>query len=112
MTDLAELQPDALESGVPMDGYVEVTLAIQRAKLEKLNAWMNADHYEEAQRVRRASLEKCLDSLRYLVKEVLAHPSGGTARIAQFLASLYNGDRVKADGCHRCRTRCPTSQWR
>jgi hypothetical protein len=83
----------------PDDSKVfEVTMTVRgESELAKLRAWKDSDAYERAQAIRAAELAQCIDSLKFCVKAVLERPSGGTARIAQFLASLYNGDRVRAD---------------
>lgn len=91
-----ELDPSALER-THRDGMVSVTMTIPADDVPKLHAWMSADTYEQAQAIRAADLAQCLNSLEFCVNAVLTRPSGGTARIAAFLASLYNGTRVKVD---------------
>lgn len=88
------LPPDLEER---LDEMVCIKMDVRRRDIEKLQAWMHSDEYEKAQALRHANLSECMKSLEFLVNEVLRHPSGGTARIAAFLASLYNGHRVKCD---------------
>lgn len=80
-----------------MDEMIAVKMDLRRGDVEKLQAWMHSDQYEKAQALRHADLTECAKSLEFLVNEVLRHPSGGTERAAAFLASLYNGHRVKCD---------------
>ena len=99
----ASIKPGALDRYLPpdlaarMDEMVAVKFDLRRGDIEKLQAWMHSDQYEQAQALRHADLTECTKSLEFLVNEVLRHPSGSTERAAAFLASLYNGGRVKCD---------------
>ena len=91
--------PETL-SGVirPRPEKVTVTLTIEKEKYAKLHAFMSSDTWEEAERVRKLKLEECVESLNHCVDIALKHvgTSGGRV-LATFLASLYNGNRVKVD---------------
>jgi hypothetical protein len=82
----------------PRPETVTVTLTIAPDKVEKLHAFMASDTWEKAEAARKANLEGCIDSLEHAVKVATTHygTSGGRT-FAAFLASLYNGDRVKVD---------------
>ena len=75
---------------------VEVKMTIPKSKLQKLQDWMHADTWEKAEQLRDAEYEQQVESLLHCV--YMAQQDHGGARVmAQFLASLYNGNRVKAD---------------
>ncbi len=76
-------------------GTVTVTLPI--ADADKLQAFMQSDHWEKAQAARKADLARCVDSLEACVKFVHEHHANSTKFIASVLCSLYNGERVKVD---------------
>ncbi len=93
-----ELEEDSGRLAPDDEKIWKVTMTVRgEDQLRKLNAWMSSDDYEKAQTIRAADLAQCLKSLEFCVNAVLTRPSGGTARIAAFLASLYNGSRVKVD---------------
>lgn len=71
-------------------------LTIPADQVPKLQAFMAADTWEKAQQVRAANLEQCVESLKHCVRWALKD-CGSSRVFARFLASLYNGDRVKAD---------------
>lgn len=77
---------------------VTVTLTISPDKVDKLHAFMDSDTWEKAEAVRKANLEGCIDSLEHAINVATTHvgTSGGRT-FATFLASLYNGERVKVD---------------
>ena len=76
---------------------ITVSMTIRETDVGKLNAWMQGDTFEKAQAIRNADLAECTKSLEHIVKYAI-HEYGSAATVfAQFLASLYNGDRVKAD---------------
>lgn len=79
-----------------MDEVVEVKLRIPRRDVNKLHAWMHSDTYEQSQALRKANHEQLQESLTHCVDMAL-RDHGGARVMAQFMASLYNGDRVKAD---------------
>ncbi|MDP1870710.1 MAG: hypothetical protein Q8K61_03690, partial [Gallionella sp.] len=62
----------------------------------KLMAFMSSDSWERAEEVRKATIHECTNSLKHCV--MWAQRDCGSSRVfAHFLASLYNGYRVKAD---------------
>jgi hypothetical protein len=75
---------------------VEVKMTIPKSKLQKLQAWMQADTWEKAEQLRDAEYEQQVDSLLFCVS-MAQRDHGGSRVMAQFLGSLYNGFRVKAD---------------
>lgn len=77
-------------------GMVKVTLTIPADQEAKLHAFMASDTWEKAEAVRQATLDGCIDSLEHAVTVATTHfgTSGGRT-FATFLASLYNGERVK-----------------
>lgn len=98
-----ELKPDPLDQERPadlqqrLDERVEVTMTMRRGDIEKHHAFMHSDAWEKARAVRNQELHGCLDSLKWCV-DIALHDDYSTAvSIAAFLASLYNGNRVKAD---------------
>lgn len=76
---------------------VTVNMTIPAERVEKLHAFMASDTYEKAKAARDADLEKCRESLVYLVRLVREHSSNSTRGIARVLCSHYNGDRVQVD---------------
>ena len=89
-----DVSPD-LEAA--LDQRVEVTLKLRRGDIEKLHEFMHSNEWEKARAVRNQELMGCLDSLKWCV-DIALHADYSTAvSIACFLASLYNGHRVKAD---------------
>ncbi len=93
-----ELKEDTGRLDPDNERVYSVTMTVHgEDEMRKLHAWMESDTYEKAQAIRAADLAQCLRSLEFCVNAVIQRPSGGTTRIAQFLASLYNGDRVRAD---------------
>lgn len=78
------------------DQPVNITMTIPRNEVPKLQAWLHADTWEKAQQLRDAEYEQQVDSLLHCV-HMAQQDHGGARVMAQFLASLYNGNRVKAD---------------
>ena len=75
---------------------VTFSLTIEEDEQAKLMAFMSSDSWERAEEVRKASIQECTNSLRHCV--MWAQRDCGSSRVfAHFLASLYNGYRVKAD---------------
>lgn len=79
-------------------GMVKVELTIERSKLGKIQAFMQSETWEKAEQIRQANQEECINSLEHCVNLTFQHIGTSGGRVfAQFLASLYNGTRVKAD---------------
>ncbi|MEW6166033.1 MAG: hypothetical protein AB1642_13325 [Pseudomonadota bacterium] len=77
---------------------VTVSLTIEKDKLQKLHDFMQSETWEEAERLRKANLDVCMDSIEYAVEIARTHVGTSGGRVfASFLASLYNGNRVKVD---------------
>lgn len=76
---------------------IEVTITIRASEYQKLQAWMQSDTYEKAEELRKANLAECTKSLEHCVNYASRDYGSGATVFAQFLASLYNGNRVKAD---------------
>jgi hypothetical protein len=93
----AELKPDAIEEHEDDPGMVQVTITIEREQVGKLMAFMNGDSWEKAQAIRKQDLKGCRESLAWCVEIALNDYNSTAVRIAAFLASLYNGNRVKVD---------------
>lgn len=93
----AELKPDAIEDHDYDPDMVKMTLTIERDQVEKLMAFMNSDSWEEAQAIRKRDLKGCRESLAWCVDRALNGHYSTAVRIAAFIASLYNGNRVKVD---------------
>lgn len=93
----AELKPDAIEEHDYAPGMVQVTVTIEREQVDKLMAFMNGDSWEKAQAIREQDLKGCRESLAWCVEIALKDYNSTAVRIAAFLASLYNGNRVKVD---------------
>jgi len=75
---------------------VTFSLTIEEDEQAKLMAFMSSDSWERAEEVRKASIHECTNSLKHCV--MWAQRDCGSSRVfAHFLASLYNGYRVKAD---------------
>ena len=75
---------------------VTFSLTIEEGEQAKLMAFMSSDSWERAEEVRKATLHECTNSLKHCV--MWAQRDCGSSRVfAHFLASLYNGYRVKAD---------------
>ena len=75
---------------------VTFSLTIEEDEQAKLMAFMSSDSWERAEEVRKASIQECTNSLTHCV--MWAQRDCGSSRVfAHFLASLYNGYRVKAD---------------
>lgn len=75
---------------------VTFSLTIEEDEQAKLMAFMSSDSWEQAEEVRKASIHECTNSLKHCV--MWAQRDCGSSRVfAHFLASLYNGYRVKAD---------------
>jgi ABC-type transporter Mla MlaB component len=79
-----------------MDEMVKISMTIPRRDVQKVQAWMQSDVWQQAQKLRDAEYEQQVESLVHCVR--MAQQDHGGARVmAQFLASLYNGNRVRAD---------------
>jgi hypothetical protein len=76
---------------------IRVELTVPETDLPKLHAWMHSDTHEKAEAVRNAGIEECTESLEYVVNYAAREYGSGAKVFATFLASLYNGNRVKAD---------------
>lgn len=76
---------------------ISVTMDIRASDYPKLQAWMQSDTYERAEAIRNAERAKWIDSVAYAVKYASEEDGAGAEVFATFLASLYNGHRVKAD---------------
>lgn len=71
-------------------------LTIKEDERAKLMAFMSSDSWERAEKVRHETIQECTKSLEHCIR--WAQRDCGSSRVfAQFLASLYNGYRVKAD---------------
>jgi hypothetical protein len=87
----------------PQAETVTVTLTISADKVDKLHAFMASDTWEKAEAARKADLDGCIDSLERAVKIATTHYGTSGGRVfATFLASLYNGNRVKVDASDIC----------
>ena len=72
------------------------SLTIEEGERAKLMAFMSSDSWERAKKVRHATIQEFTKSLEHFVRG--AERDYGSSRVfAHFLASLYNGFRVKAD---------------
>lgn len=76
---------------------VKLSLTIPETDVPKLYAFMQSDIYEKAEATRKADLAEGTKSLEHIVNYASREFGSGATVFAQFLASLYNGDRVKAD---------------
>ena len=76
---------------------VTFTYTVPETDAPKLLAWMQSDNYEKAEELRKANLAECTKSLEHCVNFASREYGSGATVFAQFLASLYNGNRVKAD---------------
>lgn len=92
--ELKSLVPTA--TAFKPDGRVKVEMEIYECDLPKLQAWMNSDTWEMAQKIRAENHAGYIKSLEHCV-EMALQDHGGARVMAQFLCSLYNGTRVKAD---------------
>ncbi len=94
----ATLAPRPAGVPLPKRETVTVTLTLSPDKVDKLHAFMASDTWEKAEAARNAKLDDCVKSLAHAVEIATTHvgTSGGRT-FATFLASLYNGDRVKVD---------------
>lgn len=79
------------------DKMVKFTLTLPETDLRKLQTFMSSDNYEKAEALRAADIEECTKSLEHCVNYASREYGSGAMVFAQFLASLYNGNRVKAD---------------
>lgn len=81
------------------NGEVEVTVRLPSdAAAEKLYAFMGSDAWEKAEALRDARHEDCLKSIEHCFNLQRQHAGTSGGRVmASFLASLYNGNRVKVD---------------
>ena len=76
---------------------VKFTLTLPETDVRKLHSFMQSDNYEKAEALREADIEECTNSLEHCVNYASREYGSGATVFAQFLASLYNGNRVKAD---------------
>lgn len=99
MSATIELTPHRIEQrGETPEGDVKLTVTLPKDRAAKLYAFMASDTWEKAEAAREATLEQCLDSLEHCMRLQAMHPGTSGGRVmATFLASLYNGHRVKAD---------------
>ena len=82
----------------PQSEKVTVTLTLPPDQVEKLHAFMASDTWEKAEALRNTRIENCVASLAHAVEIATTHVgTSGGCTFATFLASLYNGDRVKVD---------------
>jgi len=58
---------------------------------------MNGDTWEQAEAIRKATMQECVKSLQEALRWGLNHDNSGARVFATLLASLYNGKRVKMD---------------
>lgn len=73
-----------------------LSLTIKEGERAKLMTFMSSDSWERAEKVRHATIQECTKSLKHCVR--CAERDCGSSRVSEhFLASLYNGFRVKAD---------------
>ena len=79
------------------DRMVKFTLTIPETGVPKLQAFMQSDSYEKSEAIREADIEECTKSLEHAVNYASREFGSAAMVFAQFLASLYNGNRVKAD---------------
>ena len=80
----------------PLPKMVTFQITIEEGEQDKLMAYMNSDAWERADKVRNGTIQECTRSLVHCVS--WAQRDCGSSRVfARFLASLYNGHRVKAD---------------
>lgn len=87
-----------IDDGRPVrEGYISVTTTMPRAKFEKFNAAMHSDDWEKREELRKADLNKCVDSILIAMKWAMSSDCSGAATFARLLASLYNGNRVQMD---------------
>lgn len=91
-----QLRNPAPQTPPDQDEMVKVSLTIPRSDVQKLHAFMQSDTYEQTQALRREDAEQGRASLTHCV-EMALQDHGGARVMAQFLCSLYNGNRVKAD---------------
>lgn len=78
------------------DEKIEVTLTIPKSKYMKLMDWMHSDTWEKMQELRDADFDQQIESV-LICAEMSLRDHGGARAMAQLLASLYNGNRVKAN---------------
>ena len=76
---------------------VRFELTVPETDAPKLHAWMQSDIYEKAEVIRKADLAECTKSLEHVINYASREYGGAAEVFASFLASLYNGNRVKAD---------------
>ena len=75
---------------------VTLSLTIDECEQSKLMAFMSSDSWGRSEKVRKATIQACMKSLKHCVMS--AQLDCGSSRVfAQFIASLYNGYRFKAD---------------
>lgn len=90
---------DLIESGHIPDPnkLIQITFTLPEPDLPKLHAFMHSDQFEKAEELRKAKMAEWTKSLEHVVKYASHEYGSGATVFAQFLASLYNGNRVKAD---------------
>lgn len=76
---------------------VTFTLTVPETDAPKLWAWMQSDNYERAEDIRKVDLAEGTKSLEHCVNYASREYGSASLVFAEFLASLYNGNRVKAD---------------
>lgn len=87
------------ESGLVLDPnkMMRIEMTIPQTDVPKLHAFMQSDNYEKAEALRKVDIAEYTKSLEYVVNYASREYGSGATVFAQFLASLYNGNRVKAD---------------
>ena len=90
---------DLNEGGIALspDKMMLVTLTLPQTDIPKLHAFMQSDSYEKSEAIREADIEEYTKSLEHAVNYASREFGSAATVFAQFLASLYNGNRVKAD---------------
>lgn len=82
----------------PQEPKITVSITLRRSEHAKLHAFMSSETFREADRLRNARIEDCTASLSHCVDFTFRNPGTSGGRVfATFLASLYNGYRIKAD---------------
>lgn len=79
-----------------LNDLVEVTLLVRRRDINLVKSLAQSNALEKMVNIRKLDYDQMQASLTHCVR--MAQCDHGGARVmAQFMASLYNGDRVKAD---------------
>jgi hypothetical protein len=86
-----------LRSRGDSEARFEVKFSTTWEEMQKMHAWWKSDIYEKAEETRKSDLAECTKSLEFAVNYASKEYGSGATVFATFLASLYNGNRVKAD---------------